>query len=33
VRTIAQSELGGSLSLANDPGAVVDIRVPLFDEQ
>lgn len=33
VRTIAQSELGGSLTLDSDPGAVVHIRVPLFDER
>lgn len=33
VRTIAQSELGGSLTVENDPGAVVRIRVPLFDER
>ena len=34
VRTIAQSELGGSLTLGdNDPGASVHVRVPLFDER
>lgn len=33
VRTIAQSELGGSIDMTNDPGAVVHIRVPLFDER
>jgi len=34
VRTIAESELGGSMTLGdNDPGALVQIRVPLFDER
>ena len=34
VRTIAQSELGGSLTLGdNNPGASVQVRVPLFDER
>lgn len=33
VRTIAESELGGSLTIgANNPGAALDIRVPLFGE-
>ena len=34
VRTIAQSELGGSLELGdNEPGARIEVRVPLFDER
>jgi len=34
VRTIAESELGGSLAIGeNDPGARVCVRVPLFDER
>lgn len=34
VRTIAESELGGSMTLGdNEPGALVQIRVPLFDER
>jgi len=34
VKTIAESELGGSLELGdNEPGAIVRIRVPLFDER
>ena len=34
VRTIAQSELGGSIETSdNSPGAKVQIRVPLFDER
>lgn len=34
VRTIAESELGGSLDLEdNEPGALVRVRVPLFDER
>jgi len=34
VRTIAEGELGGSLTLGdNDPGAKITVRVPLFDER
>ncbi|MFT4988808.1 MAG: two-component sensor histidine kinase, partial [Acidimicrobiales bacterium] len=34
VGTIAQSELGGSLTIGdNDPGARIEVRVPLFDER
>jgi len=34
VGTIAESELGGSLSITdNEPGARVHVRVPLFDER
>jgi len=34
VRTIAESELGGSMQIeSNEPGALVRLRVPLFDER
>jgi len=34
VGTIAQSELGGSLTIGdNQPGARIEVRVPLFDER
>ena len=34
VGTIAQSELGGSMTIGdNEPGALITVRVPLFDER